>query len=55
MRRGQAQKMNYWLRMRVLMQGLTIAAFLGGVYRLQGVEGIWGQKGAKAEEKAALE
>jgi hypothetical protein len=42
MRRGHSQKMNYWMRVRVLMQGLTIVAFVGGVYRLRGAEGIWG-------------
>jgi hypothetical protein len=41
MRRGQSQKMNYWMRIRVLMQGLTIVAIVGGVHRLGGVEGIW--------------
>ena len=65
MRRGQPQKMNFWLRMRVLMQGLTIVAFVGGVYRLRQLEGDdrpfwnWGradQGGKKpATEEAEVE
>ncbi|EED82831.1 predicted protein, partial [Postia placenta Mad-698-R] len=32
MRRGEAKAVNYWLRARVLTQGLTIAAIVGGSY-----------------------
>jgi hypothetical protein len=32
MRRGESQKMNYWLRARVAAQGFTILAICGGAY-----------------------
>jgi len=41
--------MNYWLRMRVLMQGLTIVAFLGGVYRVRQEGPGWGIWGVSSE------
>ncbi|KAH9947788.1 hypoxia induced protein conserved region-domain-containing protein, partial [Amylocystis lapponica] len=34
MRQGKSKSMNYWLRARVVAQGLTIAAVVGGSYAL---------------------
>jgi len=35
MQRGESQKFNYWLRMRVVAQGLTIVALVAGTYSLR--------------------
>lgn len=48
MRRGEAKAMNYWLRARVLTQGLTIAAIVGGSY-------AYGQTKQQNEARAAAE
>ena len=35
LRRGESQKFNYWLRMRVAAQGLTIVALVAGTWSLR--------------------
>jgi hypothetical protein len=35
MRQGQSQRMNYWLRARVALQGATLVALVGGSMSLQ--------------------
>jgi len=47
-RRGDSKSMNYWLRARVVAQGLTIAAIVGGSY-------AYGQTKQQKEAAAAKE
>ncbi|THH27208.1 hypothetical protein EUX98_g6970 [Antrodiella citrinella] len=43
--RGNSKSLNYWLRARLIFQGLTIAAVVGGTY-------VYGQTKQQKEEQA---
>ncbi|EIN14601.1 hypothetical protein PUNSTDRAFT_49330 [Punctularia strigosozonata HHB-11173 SS5] len=47
MRQGRSLSMNYWLRARLVAQGATVVAIVGGTY-------YYGQSKGQKEEKARL-
>lgn len=48
MRRGERKSMNYWLRARVILQGATVIALVGGSYAYGNLKN---QKEARAAAK----
>jgi len=51
MRRGESRSFNNWLRVRVIAQGLTIAAVVAGTYSF----GFRAEAGSKGQAEADLE